>query len=163
MTKIIFLASFAHDHVNILLGFLPEPWEGWCKWMTMRNLKCHSKSSSANCSRNCLSGKFHFGLNSLSKGVYVFQKRVLAYLGFFSLREFWLWQVVVHNKDLLTFSLVRLLWLDLISLIITLIRNCFYLVICPSCVWGFIGYKLYSLIPQVHEQRFMTWPLWRSS
>ena len=52
----------------------------------------------------------------------------------------------------LLFFLVRLLWLDVINLIITLIRNSFHLIICPSCVWGFIGHKLCLLISQAHEQ-----------
>lgn len=55
-------------------------------------------------------------------------------------------------KTCLVFSLVRLLWLDVINLIITLIRNCFHLIICPSYVWDFIGCKLCLLIPQAHEQ-----------
>ena len=28
----------------------------------------------------------------------------------------------------------------------------FHLIICPSCVWGFIGHKLCLLISQAHEQ-----------
>ena len=97
-----------------------------------------------------LPGKFHFGPNSSGRGVYS-QNTLLLIWAFFSLRKFCLWQVVLHNDDLL-FFLVRLLWLDVINLIITLIRNSFHLIICPTCVWGFIGHKLCWLIPQTHEQ-----------
>lgn len=64
-------------------------------------------------------------------------------------------------KTCLLFSLVRLLWLDVINLTITLIRNRFHLIICPSCVWGFIGHKLCLLIPQAHEQEALA--SWKAS
>lgn len=54
-------------------------------------------------------------------------------------------------KSCLLFSLVRLLGLDVINLIITLIKSCFHFIICPSCVWD-SGHELCLLILQVHEQ-----------
>lgn len=51
---------------------------------------------------DCLPGKFHFGPDSLGRSVYS-QNMLLLIWAFFSLRKFCLWQVVLHNDDLLAF------------------------------------------------------------
>lgn len=71
---------------------------------------------------------------------------------FFSLREFWLRQVVVHNEDLLTFLSGETVMIrcDKPNHNFTMkLLSPYY---CPSCMWGFIGRKVCLLIPQVHEK-----------